>query len=1061
MKKNLALLIFIVLIQVNCFSQLTVTTNSVANALAQTIAGNGVTVSNATINCNGSASGTFSYSGSNLGLTNGIILSTGLASGAVYTATNTGDPSTSFGTTYTDPNLTAIASGAINDVCLIAFDFVPVCSNLSITFVFASSEYDGFVCSFNDAFGIFLTGPNPAGGNYSAHNIATLPNGTPVSINNVNDGNASNPSCPATNSNYFVDNLVTPNHQIAYPGYTVPITSVTNVTPCTTYHMEIAIADSQDWSYDSSVFIQGNSVSCTNTPSVTTSVTGVNCGSLGSATTTVTNYTGTPTYQWLPGGATTSSISNLTPGTYTCLVGLNSGCGTTTQTVTAIVGASGATFNYTPILHNPSCNNGTNGSAAISVTGGTAPYTYTWSTTPVQNTATATNLPAGTYSVNVQDNIGCIGSTTVTLTNPASIIANVTTTPTTCSATIGSATANVTSGGTAPYTYSWTTGGQTQTINNLSLGTYSVTVTDVNTCTATAMGTVGGQGFSWSVSAASTSPLCAGLANGTATATISNPGTDTFTYSWTPTAQTNSVATGFSAGTYTIYVTDNNGCTSQATTALTDPPAITGTVNTTPTICSGSVGSATASILSGGTAPYLYTWLMNPIQSGASISNLAQGTYSVLVTDANNCSTISTGTVQSTGFTWVPVISTTPTKCYGSADGSATVSITNPGNSIFSPTSYTWVPSAQTNSVATGLSYGSYTVTVVDNNDCISVLTTTVTQPTQVVASVQTTPALCTSANGTAHATVFGGAGAYTYTWSSANSTQNLQTTTGLVQGPYIVTVMDVNGCTTSSSGIVLDTTDLTVTASQSPDLCSKGVGKAIANPVGQSPYTYTWTTNPAQNTQIADSLVVGTYSVNVIDNNGCTASASVTVVNHDDVLASQFMIAPEGEIYAENPVVLTVSNNVGWGVDTAFLSGVALTNQIPLNAPSFGYVFPQYGNYTASYYYSSIHGCKDTVTYDIVVKDYITLYIPNTFTPNGDGKNDVFSAAGTFVNTFEMYIYDRWGVLVTKLDNINKVWDGSENGGAAPQDTYVYKGSASDVFGKHITFQGQVNLIR
>src|ERR1700756_778070 len=185
MKKSLLLLIFSVLVWVNGFSQLNVTTNSNATALAQAILGSGVTVSNATISCGSQGAGTFTYAGSTLGVTNGIILTSGYATDAALTPAQIVSQST--GNSFNDPDLATIvgSSGSINDVCFVAFDFVPLCNQISITYEFGSSEYDGFQCaSYNDAFGLFLTGPNPSGGTYSSVNAATLPNGTPVSISN-------------------------------------------------------------------------------------------------------------------------------------------------------------------------------------------------------------------------------------------------------------------------------------------------------------------------------------------------------------------------------------------------------------------------------------------------------------------------------------------------------------------------------------------------------------------------------------------------------------------------------------------------------------------------------------------------------------------------------------------------------------------------------------------------------------------------------------------------------------------------------------------------------------
>ena len=1056
MKKNLLFLILFALARINCFSQLTVTVDSNATALAQAILGSGVTVSNATLNCYGKGAGTFNYSGTTLGVTNGIILTTGYATDAALTPAQIVSQST--GNNFADPDIATIVaggatSGTINDVCYIAFDFVPLCNQISVTFEFGSSEYDGYQCaSYNDAFGLFLTGPNPGGGTYSSANAATLPNGTPVSISNINNGQDQCTS--ASNPSYYVDNST--GTDVVYEGLTTAITSVKAVVPCSTYHMKIAIADVGDEAFDSGVFIQGNSLNCTNTPTITTSATPANCGVLGSVAVAVTNYTGTPTYQWLPGGATTPLVNNLSAGTYSCLVGLQSGCGLITQTVTAVVSSLGATFTYTATTQNPLCANGTNGNAGVIVSGGVAPYTYTWTTTPPQNTAiTTSSLAAGVYIVNVTDNIGCSGSTTVTLTNPPAIVASVTTLSTTCTGSIGAATASVTSGGTAPYNYVWNTGAITQTINNLAQGVYSVAISDVNSCTATATGTVGVQGFTWTASTTGTNPLCVGAANGSATVSITNPGANIFTYSWNtiPIQTTSVTAANLAAGNYAVTVTDNNGCVSNAPVTLTNPPPITATVNTSPTICSGAIGSATVSVLSGGTAPYTYTWLTNPVQTSSVAINLAKATYSVIVIDVNGCSVTDTGTVHSTGFTWSAVATASPTKCFNTANGSATVTIANPiAGSTYN---YSWTPTGQTAVTANNLAMGNYTVTVKDNNGCISTATTTVKQPVQMNLNTQSNPAICTSSSGIASVTTSGGTFPYTYSWNT-NPIQTTQSAVGLMPGQYVVAVTDINNCLATTTAIVGDTVDLKVTASQSPDLCSKGVGKAIANPKGQAPYTYIWNTNPVQITQTADSLQIGSYSVTVTDAFGCISGASTTVVNQNDILSADFSTSPEGLINAEDPITMNVNINGPWKIDTAYLS-----NGVPITKNPFPYTFSQYGNYTATYYYISINGCKDTVAYDIIVKDYITLYIPSAFTPNGDGRNDYFEAQGTFIKTFEIYIYDRWGVLVKTMDNISTMWDGSKNGGQAPEDIYVYKGTASDIFGKHVTFHGQINLIR
>lgn len=174
------------------FAQLSITTNTVATTLAQTIVGGGVSVGNANLKCGVHASGTFTDTGSDLGLANGVILTTGYATDAGGPAVFANYDENAHGVpTYSDPALVGIGgTQAKYDVCILTFTFVPVCSSLSIQYVFGSEEYPKYINSYNDAFGIFLSGTNPSGGNYSLTNIATLPNGhnTPVSIDSVNGG---------------------------------------------------------------------------------------------------------------------------------------------------------------------------------------------------------------------------------------------------------------------------------------------------------------------------------------------------------------------------------------------------------------------------------------------------------------------------------------------------------------------------------------------------------------------------------------------------------------------------------------------------------------------------------------------------------------------------------------------------------------------------------------------------------------------------------------------------------------------------------------------------------
>jgi gliding motility-associated-like protein len=1027
------------------YSQMTVSPNSTATTLAQAVAGANVSVSNATLNCGGSAAGTFFYSGSNLGLTGGVILTTGNAADAA----NPGSYlcSVNNGNNFSDPDLTAIVPTADLDVCLLEFDFVPACDSLKMAFVFGSEEYpQGVNLQYNDAFAIFLTGPNPAGGSYTAQNIATLPNGTPVSIHNVNAN---------TNSAYFINNYTSPNNNVAYNGYTIPVTSITPILPCSTYHVKFAIADAGNALYDSGVFISNNTLSCQNPPilSAATTVTG-GCGSTGSATVTVTNYTGTPTYHWYPGGQTTASISGLAAGTYTCHVTTHQTCSNLTQTITASVGTTASNIVLTSSQQPLTCYGGSNASATVTPVGGTSPYNCTWNTTPAQTGLSASNLSAGVYTASVTDNGGCHSDIQITIAAPPAMQVSVGTTSTTCTGSVGTASVNVLSNGVSPYTYTWnTTPAQyTQTATGLAYGTYSVLITDAHSCTVTASATVPIQSIGWSLSAASpTNVACYGGSTGVVSAVITNAGSNTFSYAWnTSPSQNTQTASGLPVGAYTCTVTDNNGCVLITTSSVSQPTLLTSTVTESPTLCSGSVGSATATV-TGGTQPYTYLWNTTPAQTTSVAHNLAQGQYTVAVKDAHNC-TISSVAVIGVNTPTLQIVHSSVNSVCGGPSGKANVLSVIPSAP---PYSYTWSPGGQNTQSIVNLFPGTYSVALTDANGCSGQTSVTVGTNTFFPIQVNTTSDYCGKNIGSAIAHPNANP-PYQYQWNTAPP-QFTQSVTNLAAGNYTVVVTDGfnPNCKDSVKVVIGNLPSLSIQTSTTPTYCDKNYGSATATPVGYAPYHYQWSAMSGDTNQTITGLTAGNYMVQVSDLYNCTATATVVVVNQNDIFASTFNVQPGGSIYSLTPVTISVLPNAGWTLIDGYLSdGTSL-------ALVTDHTFEESGDYTANYYFTSNHGCIDTVAYDIHVIDYSTLYIPNTFSPNNDGRNDLFKAEGTFIDSFEMYIYDRWDNLVIRLDDITKGWNGKQKGQDAPIDVYVYKGSATDVSGKQINFKGQINLIR
>jgi gliding motility-associated-like protein len=256
-------------------AQLNVTTTMTPEELVQNVlVGAGVEVSNVTFNdfnVSQPMIGTGAFTNglaTELGISDGIILCSGLAP-------NTAAPASSFMSNQngsgSDPDLVLLADDDINDRTVLEFDFVPTGDSIKFNYVFGSEEYPEFVCSFNDAFGFFLSGPGITGPyNNNAANIAVLPDGTtPVTINNVNNGynnNPTDPSCPATNPEYYINN--SSGMGIVFDGITVVLQARAQVVCGATYHIKLAIGDALDMSYDSGVFLQAGSFASNPVPSM-------------------------------------------------------------------------------------------------------------------------------------------------------------------------------------------------------------------------------------------------------------------------------------------------------------------------------------------------------------------------------------------------------------------------------------------------------------------------------------------------------------------------------------------------------------------------------------------------------------------------------------------------------------------------------------------------------------------------------------------------------------------------------------------------------------------------
>jgi hypothetical protein len=554
---------------------------------------------------------------------------------------------------------------------------------------------------------------------------------------------------------------------------------------------------------------------CT-TPTVSiASQTNILCN--GSATGAATIHaTGTApfTYAWSNGG-TDSIATALSAGTYTCIV--TNTCGADTQTV---IITQPSTITATTNSNEPTCNGDANGTATVTVSGGTAPYTYSWS--PSGGTAaTATGLIAGAYTCTITDSNMCTINKIITVNEFPVLTATVAQANVLCNgANTGAASVVAIGGNISYYDYLWSNASTNDSITGLTAGAYTCTITDDNGCAIVQAVTITQPA---AIASAQTLTLCAGQ-----TTTV---GANTYSTS----------------GTYTDVLTTTNGCDSTVTTNLTINPAITALTNSNEPTCNGDTNGTAKVTVSGGTAPYTYAWSF-----GSSTTNIATGlvagTYTCTITDSNMCTLTKNIT-----FVDFPVLTATVAQanvlCNGANTGAASVVAIGGDAGYYD---YSW-SNASTNDSIANIAAGAYTCTITDDNGCAIVQAVTITQPAA-IASAQTLT-LCAGQTTTVGANTYNTSGTYTDVLTTTNGCDSTVTTNLTVENAIDIT-------TTVSS--------LAITANQM-GATYQWIDCATNTPlVGETNATYTATANG----NYAAILTVN----NCTDTTACVAITSVGI---------------------------------------------------------------------------------------------------------------------------------------------------------------------------------------
>ncbi|MBI3510101.1 MAG: gliding motility-associated C-terminal domain-containing protein [Bacteroidetes bacterium] len=794
----------------------------------------------------------------------------------------------------------------------------------------------------------------------------------------------------------------------------------------------------------------------------TSSFVGATCGnSNGSAT--VTPAGGTPGYgySWSPIAGSTPTLPNIPQGTYTCVITDALGC-TTTVTVT-VPNASGPAATLASFT-NVSCFNACDGTANVTVAGGAPPITYNWLPSG-GNSANATGLCPGTYTCTTTDANSCTSTATVTITQPTALAVTAAQANVTCfGACNGSATVTVT-GGTAPYTYNWLpSGGTGPSAPALCAGTYTCTATDANGCVITQQVTITEPPI-LTLTSAGFNVSCFGVCDGQVVV-IPAGGTSPYSFSWN-TGCTAASCSNVCAGTYNVTVTDLNGCTATSTATVTEPPAIIITTSEIDAHCGQSDGSATATF-SGGTGGLTPVWY-NPQQAtGSTYSNIPPGNYFVVVTDANGCDDTAQATVNNIPGVIASLGQVSNVSCFGGNNGSITVL----DNGVNTPYSYSWSCSPSTTNTAPNLSAGNCTVTLTDATGCTSSVTATVTQPTQLTLTVTANPpSVCNGQPVSLSATAGGGTPGYQYVWMPGILPGQNQNIVPVATQTYSVYITDVNNCVDSAN--VLVTVNPIPVAGLSGDslqgcvpLCVNfsDLSTLASGTINQWSWNFGDANTSTQQNPTHCYITAGVYTITLTVSSTSGCANTITMTNYVNVFTNpiaDFSASPQPTTELDATIYFTDQsiNATTWSWSFGDTTNASSLLQNP------SYTYGGSGCYPVVLSVSTPNGCVDTTMHVVCIDPDVTIYVPNAFTPNADGINDIFFAQGIGLDPekFQMWVFDRWGNLIFTSTDINKGWNGCVQGHSdiCQEDVYVWKIKAVDVLGKKHSLIGHVSLIR